>query len=308
MRSSLTCPLVANGVPVGFIFFSSVEPHAYADVHVEIFQRIAEQLSVMVERGRLVSALVDQKAVLEQQNEELRRLHDQQNIFLGMAAHDLRNPIGAIQMLAAILNTPEAPVSEDRRKQFIQRIYGQAANMLALLDDILDVSQIESGTFTLAPVPLDLGAALDEAVQHHDVLARSKGTSVRLHAVPPALVRADPLRLRQVLDNLISNAVKFSPPGSVVTVGARPHDRMWRVAVRDQGPGITRDDQEKLFTAFSRLSARPTGGERSTGLGLAITRQVVLAHGGQIGVKSTPGQGATFWFTLPASLPAHATG
>ncbi len=109
---------------------------------------------------------------------------------------------------------------------------------------------------------------------------------------------ADPMRLRQVMDNLISNAVKYSPAGSEVRVRAAVEGDEWLVSVQDQGPGLTADDQERLFEDFARLSAKPTGGEKSTGLGLAITRRVIEAHGGRIGVNSTPGSGATFWFTL----------
>jgi signal transduction histidine kinase len=106
--------------------------------------------------------------------------------------------------------------------------------------------------------------------------------------------------LRQVVDNLISNAVKYSPPGSRVTVTVETSgDSGWRINVADEGPGITPADRKKLFKDFARLSARPTGGEKSIGLGLAISRRVVEAHGGKIGVDSEPGRGANFWFTLP---------
>ena len=108
MRSSLTCPLIANGIPVGFIFFSSTQPNIYADVHIDIFKRIAGQLSVIVEKGRLVSRLADQKAAIEQQNKELYQLNELKNTFLGIAAHDLRGPIGFIQMIGHLLADPTA--------------------------------------------------------------------------------------------------------------------------------------------------------------------------------------------------------
>jgi hypothetical protein len=102
------------------------------------------------------------------------------------------------------------------------------------------------------------------------------------------------------MDNLLTNAVKYSPPGSTVQVSVQPEGDGWRINVQDEGPGITEEDRQKLFEDFARLSARPTGGEKSTGLGLAIARRIVHAHGGEIGVDSIPGHGATFWFTLPA--------
>jgi len=171
--------------------------------------------------------------------------------------------------------------------------------MLGLVEDLLDVSQIESGKLELNQTALQLDTVLQDAVKRHNQLATPKNTRVDLAETPAGQVYADPRRLRQVLDNLISNAVKYSPPGSTICLKAERIPDFWKVSVRDQGPGITPEDREKLFQDFARLSARPTGGEKSTGLGLAITRRVVEAHGGRIGVDSTPGQGATFWFTLP---------
>jgi len=299
IRSSLTCPLIANGVPVGFMFFSSIQPNAFAEAHVETFSRIAGQLSVIVEKGRLVSGLSEQKAAIERQNEELRHLNDLKNTFLGIAAHDLRNPIGAIQTSVDLLMDPAFGISEEDRASLLQRMGRHTRHMLALLNDLLEVTQIESGKLSLNLEPVNLRGFLDEAVRQHAMLAASKGTQVLLQAVPEGQVMVDPLRLRQVVDNLISNAVKFSPPGSTVRVSAERILAGWQVNVQDEGPGITEQDRGRLFQDFARLSAKPTGDEKSTGLGLAISRRVVEAHGGRIGVNSEPGQGATFWFTLP---------
>lgn len=299
IRSSLTCPLLANGVPVGFIFFSSIQPNTYADVHVEIFKRIAQQLAVIVEKGRLASELVAQKAAIEKQNQELRRLNTLKNAFLGMAAHDLRNPLALIQSSLALLLDPDSRFTEAQREYLHRAMERQAHHMLALLDDLLDVTEIESESLTLKLKAVDLGQFLNESVELHNELARPKGTCVVLETAPPGTVVADPDRLDQLMDNLISNAVKYSPPGSTVRVSAERLDSGWRVSVKDEGPGITEQDRQRLFHDFARLSARPTGGEKSIGLGLAIARRIVDAHGGQIGVDSEPGHGATFWFTLP---------
>jgi signal transduction histidine kinase len=300
IRSSLTCPLIATGHPVGFIFFSSNSLHTYADVHVDIFQRIARQLSVIVEKGRLVSSLADQKAAIEAQNKELQRLNELKNTFLGMTAHDLRGPLGLIKMLTHFLLEPsETKVSEDELMSFINDINRQASHMLVLINDLLDVSQIEAGKLTLNPEAISMQEFIREAVNRHAAMAASKGTRVISKTVASGQVTADPVRLRQVIDNLISNAVKFSPLGSTIQVSAQRLAAEWQIKVQDEGPGLTEDDQQHLFQNFARLSARPTGDEKSTGLGLVITRRIVEAHGGQIGVTSTPGQGANFWFTLP---------
>ena len=300
MRSSLTCPLIANGVPVGFMFFSSIYPDTYAEIHIGIFQQIAGQLSIIVEKGRLISQLAEQKIAIERQNQELRRLDELKNRFLGIAAHDLRGPLGHIQFGTSLI----LDYKEDLAQAEVDKILGdflqQTRYMLGLIDDLLDVTRIESGNLELRPEPIDLNAFLTELVERHNSLAGPKGTNIWLEAVPTGAVMADPIRLRQITDNLVSNAVKYSPPGSRVRISVTKLKTEWRFDVEDEGPGIEPEDRQKLFQDFARLSAKPTGGEPSTGLGLAITRRMVEAHSGSIGVDSQPGQGANFWFTLPA--------
>ena len=304
LRSSLTCPLVVNGEPVGFMFFSSALPHQYRAEHVSIFQSIADQLSVIVEKGRLASELDAQRQEVEEQNEGLRRLDAVKNRFLGMVAHDLRNPIASIQMSAELLADPGARLDETERSEFLSDINRQARYMVELIDDLLDVTKIESGRLDLHWEAIDLGAFLDETVRRHANLATRKGTRVALTSQGNGLVQADRKRLRQVLDNLISNAVKYSPAGSSVTVSHRLEQGSWIVDVTDEGPGLTDTDRQTLFEYFATLSAKPTGGENSTGLGMAITRRAVEAHGGEIGVDSQPGNGSRFWFTIPATAPS----
>ncbi len=300
IRSSLTCPLIANGVPVGFIFFSSLEANSYSSLHIEIFQRIAAQLSVIVEKGRLVSELAAQKDAIERQNRELMRLNELKNTFLGIAAHDLRSPLGVIQMAINFMLDARMAVTDAEQEMFLRDVLTQSEHMLNLIDDVLDVTHIEAGKLELRPEDVDLRHFLEEAVQRHAQMASPKGTQVLLDHVSEGIVQADPHRLRQVVDNLISNAVKYSPAGSTVQVWAEQLEDEWRISVKDQGPGITQEDRKRLFQDFARLSATPTGGERSTGLGLAISRRVIEGHNGRINVDSVPGEGATFWFTLPA--------
>ncbi len=308
LRSSLTCPLVVNGEPVGFMFFSSVFPDQYRDEHVSVFQSIAAQLSVIVEKGRMASELDAQRQEMEEQNEGLRRLDAVKNRFLGMVAHDLRNPIASIQMSAELLADPNTPLEDDERREFLSDINRQAGYMVELIDDLLDVTKIESGQLDLQWESIDLGAFLDETVRRHANLAARKGIRVTLTSHGHGFVQADHKRLRQVLDNLISNAVKFSPAESSVEVGYSFDHGSWMVDVTDQGPGLTETDRQTLFEYFATLSAKPTGGEASTGLGMAITRRAVEAHGGEIGVESRPGEGSRFWFTIPATALSTGQG
>jgi len=302
IRSSLTCPLLADGNPIGFLFFSSIHPGAYRDAHVETFMHIADHLAISVARGRLVSELAEQKRAIERQNRELQRLSELKTTFLGIAVHDLRSPLGLIEMAIALLLDPTVDIPEEERNILLRDVLDQSRHMLDLIHKLLDVTELEMGKLDLQREPVALAAFLTETVARHGTIASPKGTCITLEDPPAAsdTVRADPLRLRQVMDNLLSNAVKYSPAGSTVTVRAAYLDGYWRISVQDEGPGILPNERDQLFEPFGRLSARPTGGERSTGLGLTIARRVVEAHGGQIGVDSVPGEGATFWFTLPA--------
>jgi signal transduction histidine kinase len=297
----LTCPLIANGVPVGFIFFSSAEPNSYHAAHITVFQRIAAQLAVIVEKGRLASELAEQKRAIERQNQELLRLNDLKNTFLGIAAHDLRNPLGVIEMALGLLLDPKIALTPQETDTILRDTQHQSRHMLNLINELLDVSQIEAGRVQLQHETVVIQDFLVETVERHAKLAAPKGTHIRLESDLSSddLMNADPLRMRQVVDNLISNAVKYSPAGSTIYVRAENLENHWRISVQDEGPGLTPEDQSHLFQDFVRLSARPTGGESSTGLGLAISRRVVEAHHGQIGVETEPGQGATFWFTIP---------
>ncbi len=299
-QSSLTCPLIANGFPVGFMFFSSVSAGTYANVHVEVFNKIAEQLSVIVEKGRLVSDLAEKNELIEKQNEELHRLNNLKNLFLGMAVHDLRNPIANIQLMSdVLLGDGRNPLSTAEQQDFIKDINAQARFMAELIGDILNMAEIESGQIQLVMEEIELAGFLKTIVRHHNKLAAAKGTRVVLSSRPSGSMHVDGQRVRQALDNLVSNAIKYSPPGSLVRLRAARLGSGWHFEVQDEGPGISEKDHSRLFQDFARLSARPTGGEKSTGLGLAIARRMVEAHGGQIGVDSVPGHGATFWFNIP---------
>ena len=253
LRSSLTCPLIANGVPIGFIFFSSISANTYSEAHIHTFQRVAEQLSIIVEKGRLISEIAAQKTAIEAQNEELRHLQELKDSFLGMAAHDLRTPMTVIKLAVELMLDDSLPLSDEERQPFLKSVQRQSDHILALLNELLDVTEIESGHLSLNRQPLDLADFLQEAVAWHQKLAAAKGTQIILEDVPAGSAQADALRLRQVVDNLISNAVKFSPPGSQVRVYAERTSASWRIHVKDQGPGIALKDRPRLFQDFARL-------------------------------------------------------
>jgi signal transduction histidine kinase len=286
MRSSLTCPLVAMGKPIGFLFFSSMKPDTYRDAHVEVYLRIAGQLAVIVEKSRLYQRLVE--------------LDQLKNKFLGIAAHDLRNPIGIVKSYVRLFLDGYLGSLDDSQKQVMQRMELVSETMLNLINDLLDVSAIEAGHLELDKKEVNLVAYLRDVHSANAMLARAKEIDLALD-VPPDLptVMMDANRINQVINNLITNAIKFSFPKTTITLGARAVDHQVQIFVQDQGQGIPDSEIGKLFTDFGRTSVKPTGGERSTGLGLAIVKRMVEAHGGQIWVESQVGAGSTFTFTLP---------
>jgi signal transduction histidine kinase len=172
--------------------------------------------------------------------------------------------------------------------------------MLSLVNDLLDVSVIESGQLDLEPAPVDLAQFLKEAHASASILATGKSIEVKLDLEPNLpTVHMDPKRIDQVIENLVSNAIKFSHPNTVVTIRAKRAGNEVEISVADQGQGIPEEEIGKVFVDFGKTSTRPTAGEKSTGLGLAIVKRLVEAHKGRIRLETHPGRGSTFTFTLP---------
>ena len=242
--------------------------------------------------------------------EQQRRLVDQlmtankaKNRLLGMVAHDLRNPIASITGLTEFLiEDAAAGRIQPEQLDLINCIHDASQTMLQLVNELLDISVIESGELRIKPAAVNLRGLIEDSVTLNRINAAKKGTQIELQfeSLPPA-IEVDGPKIRQVIDNLISNAIKFSPPGSLVRVEAAAGSGRCTVAVIDNGPGIPQSEQHKLFKEFGRTSVSPTAGEKSTGMGLAICRRIIEAHGGEISAENRPAGGSIFKFHL-----AHA--
>ena len=232
-----------------------------------------------------------------QAEKELLQLNQLKNKFLGMAAHDLRNPLVAIRGFSEMLL--DGGMDEASQKEFLSMIHSASEELLIMLNDLLDVAQIESGKFDLRRSHGDLRQLVRRRIAMAETIAARKDIRItsRLSALPPFLF--DPEKIGQAVDNFLSNAIKYSPPASLITVTLARVKSGAKITVNDQGPGIGLEEQSKLFNEFTRLASQPTGGEKSTGLGLAITKKIITSHGGTIGVRSGNGRGCAFYFTLP---------
>lgn len=236
---------------------------------------------------------------LSRANVELGRLNEMKNELLGMAAHDLRNPLGIIHAYSEILESETAEALSPEHRAFIALIRQTSEQMVRLINDLLDVSQIESGKLHLDLRPVDLTALVERNAALNRVLAEKKRIELVCHAAPLPLMALDPSKMEQVMNNLLSNALKFSHPATRVTVGLERDADSAALTVTDQGQGIPEADLPMLFKPFSRTHVRATAGETSTGLGLSIVRRIVEGHRGRIAVESKVGEGSTFRVWLP---------
>ena len=243
------------------------------------------------------------EAEIARKNAQLVELNDLKNQLLGMAAHDLRNPLTVVNTASSfLLDDSSRLLSAVQKHDFIRRINTNGEFMLKLINDLLDVAKIESGRLDLELATGDVCDLIEENLTMNRMLAEKKG--IRLDFVPGCGMpqsRFDRGKVEQVLNNLISNALKFSEPGTAVKVQASRIGDSVVVSVRDHGQGIPADELDKLFKPFGKTTVRSTAGEKSTGLGLAICRKIVEGHGGRIWAESELGKGSTFSFSLPVA-------
>ena len=236
--------------------------------------------------------------------EEINRLKDE---FAGMVSHELKTPVSYVYNYAAALKEHNDSLNEGQRREFLTAIQSEALHLLTLIDDILAISLLESGELNHRFVDTDLRQITDSVVKDQQITTRRHTLTVKGPLSLP--VRADPTRLRQVLNNLLSNAIKYSPQGGPVEVRLRanPMDGTALIYVRDNGIGIRPDDVPKLFDRFSRIERRETMAIPGSGLGLYIAHHIVKAHGGALALEPAPGRGTIAQVTVPLAPGAVIT-
>lgn len=242
---------------------------------------------------------------LERAHEKLADLNREKDEILGIAAHDLRNPMSSVRQLATLMLEEDHGLSAAERREFLQDIATTSDNMLEIVSKLLEVNRLESGSVIPHCESTRVVSLFDACEDSFELLAKRKNQSLEFRSDHDDLaVFVDPLLTRQILDNLVSNALKYSPEGGQITVSAcvspdRPD--FTRIAIADNGPGIAAEEMGRLFAKFARLSSRPTGGETSTGLGLSIVSKLTEILNGKVWCESVHGHGATFILELPRS-------
>ena len=237
------------------------------------------------------------KNKLEEKNLTLHELIKVKNELLGMASHDLRNPLTSIKGYSEFLLKKGTTLKEETRTDFLKIIHSASGNILGLLNDLLNLSSIESGQLVLNLQPGNLRGLIEERVKLYTHLATEKNIHFNISFQQTTAISFDTPRIGQVLDNLLTNAIKFSPVGSTIGITMESGDGFVRVTVTDEGPSIKNEDLDDLFQPFNKIGSDST--EKGTGLGLAIAKKMVALHGGTLTFKSSKNQGASFSFELP---------
>ena len=246
--------------------------------------------------NEMAAGLQASLAEAERQNAKLRESERLKSELISIVSHELRTPLASVIGFTSLLLQREFDV--DARRHYLGIVDAQARRLASLLEDFLDVQKIEAGRLDLAEELVDMASLMED--QRELYARQSPRHTLEAELERPLPVRGDPQRLSQVVGNLLSNAIKYSPAGGRVEIGGARSDDSVRISVRDEGLGIAREQQGRIFTKFFRGEAGASG-IGGTGLGLAFSREVVEAHGGRIGFDSTAGQGSTFWLELPAA-------
>jgi signal transduction histidine kinase len=240
-------------------------------------------------------------AELEARHKEAERLNQLKSEFIASVSHELRTPLHTIIGFAELLGEEGVGSLNEKQRRFVHHIQTDSEHLLGLINDVLDLSRIEAGGLVVRTESLSVRTAIVDAVNAIHPQASGKQVVVREDRVPNASVIADPLRVRQILYNLLSNGVKFTDPGGEVVVTAAVKEDFVQLTVADTGLGIPPDECGRIFDKFYQVGYTTAGVRQGTGLGLTICKQLVEIQCGRIWVESEPGKGSRFHFTLPAS-------
>jgi signal transduction histidine kinase len=272
-----------------FIADEFIEKHFYVTTNYLEFNAVDYAL-----------VLIQDITELEAQRKHLEELNYFKNEFLGIAAHDLRNPITVIKSLSHLLLKHSDRYNAEEKAKLLNMIRNSSNFMYELVINLLDISKIESGNLHLELSKMNYEDFIEECLIYNRLLSKEKDIEIEFEFdenIPN--LEFDKTKIRQVLNNLLSNAVKFSPKKSNILVKIEQESNEIITKVIDKGPGIPKDELSKLFKAFQTTSLKPINGEKGTGLGLAISKKIIESHKGKIGVLSEVGKGSTFYFSLP---------
>jgi two-component system sensor histidine kinase KdpD len=289
LRAFAGIPIKSKDEVLGALSVFNRDPRELSPQEVQLLTAIGHQVGVAVENAQLA----EEAAGIE----ILRELNRLRSELIANVSHEVRTPLGLIRISCTSLLAEDVDFDRETRRKFLRRIDEETDRLERIVDNLLDLSRIESGRLRLDVRPTDVGRLAREVMENMEAQA----TQHRLvHSFPPdpLVATIDSKRVEQILRNLLSNAIKYSPEGGTITVRGCEDERHIIVQVSDQGVGIPAEDLERVFERFYRVENEVTQSVRGVGLGLAVCRSIAEAHGGRIWVESTLGVGSTFYFTL----------
>lgn len=299
---------IINAISKGEVYRYITKPWNRDELMVTIDNAI-EAFALKVENRRLFTSLQEANEKLEQkvksrtkalqvQNEELIELDGEKNHLIGIVAHDLKSPLSQIDGLIELMKFDMETFSSEQ-KEYISMIQNSIKKQEELITQILDLNALESQTSNLNIQPLNISKLVKEGAERFELTAKKKNITLEVGTEEELFANVDETYFGQILQNLISNAVKFSPKDKTIKIFIVESERNLAIHIKDEGPGLNENDMKKLFGRFQKLSARPTGGEHSTGLGLSIVKKMVEDMKGDVHCESVFGEGADFIITLP---------
>jgi signal transduction histidine kinase len=278
------------------------------------FQQLSETFNTMLvnlknsaDQLRAVNKSLDLKlGQLAESNIALFESNRLKSEFLANVSHELRTPLNSILGFAELLKETAATGTDGKNARYLQNILGSANNLLALINDLLDLAKIEAGKMEVRSEPLSLNDLFEALINLLKPLTEAKTLTINANiGIGVPIIQTDPAKLQQVLYNFLSNAIKFSPAGETIDLTAQREDTDHiRISVTDHGPGIETEKHAVIFEKFRQIDGSVTRQHSGTGLGLAISKELIVLLSGTIGVQSAPGQGATFWVVLPLKIEA----
>ena len=293
IKAAIAAPMLSEGKGIGAIWVTRDYPGPFSDKDIALLRTFADQAVIAIQNARLFREIADKSRQLEIANQH-------KSAFLASMSHELRTPLNAIIGFSEVLLERYFGELNEKQDDYLKDIHASGKHLLALINEVLDLSKVEAGRMELDRSEFDLPSALADAMTLIRERAQQHGIALTLDAAPAlGAIHADERKFKQILLNLLSNAVKFTPDGGSVAVRATRDAMGIEVSVRDTGIGIAPQDQDAVFEEFRQVGRDYMSKQEGTGLGLALCKRLVELHGGRIWLESSPGHGSTFCFALP---------
>jgi signal transduction histidine kinase len=301
ITSALSLPLAIGDRVIGVLNVNRINhPESFGTRDLEVLQAFAQHLAAVIEHAQALEQLGTRARQLEQDNVKLVDLNRMKDVFLSTASHELKTPLSSVIAYSELLDDHEARLTREQSREFVGRLRSEAMRLLGLIDDILDLSRLESGKMMLKTRSLPLAEVVRGALDTTRTMAERHGVALETSLADdlPEL-SLDEVKIRQVVVNLLVNAVKFSPRGATVTLCTRRDGNFARIEVCDHGPGVPAEQATQIFELFGQGSGELSGNRGGLGIGLHLVKRLTELHGGHVGVLSRVGEGSTFWARLP---------